>query len=45
MAISKVEYPAIDAEPVVLYALTNTGSTIAIPVICNTDGTLNIVVA
>ena len=45
MATSKVEYPALDAEPVVLYALTSSGSTIAIPVIINTDGTLNIVVA
>jgi hypothetical protein len=44
MTTSKKEYSAIDAEPVVLYGLTDSGSTIAIPVVCNTDGSLNITV-
>jgi hypothetical protein len=42
--MSKKEFDSTDAEPVVLYALTDTGSTIAIPVICNTDGTLTVTV-
>ena len=44
MAVSKKEYSAKDAEPVVLYALKSASDTVAIPVICNTDGTLTITV-
>jgi hypothetical protein len=44
MAENKKEFSAIDAEPCVLYALTSSSSTIAIPVICNTDGTITVTV-
>ncbi len=40
MATSKKEYPSNDAEPVVLYGLTSTASTIAIPLRVDTAGNL-----
>jgi hypothetical protein len=44
MATQKKEYSAPDAEPVVLYGLTDPSSNKAIPVICTTSGYLTIVV-
>lgn len=40
MATSKKEFSAVDAAPVVLYALQNTTSPLAVPVLANTSGQL-----
>lgn len=40
MATQKKEYEAIDAEPVVLYGLTDPNSVRAIPILCTTAGSL-----
>ena len=44
MAESKKEYEAIDAEPIVLYGLTSSTATIAIPILCDTAGNLVITI-
>lgn len=42
MALSKKEYSSVDAQPIVLYALTSAGSQVAIPVLVTSNGTLAI---
>jgi hypothetical protein len=42
MAVSKKEYSAIDAKPVVLYGLTDSASTIAIPILLDANGAVKV---